>query len=118
MKYDYALRLYEGGRKFFGPGVAALLELVDEHGSLRAAAANMGMAYSKAWQIIRNAEAALGYPLLESRTGGRGGGGAVVSASAREFLSRYRTFERRLRQEADVLYQQMFGDAAPERSAL
>lgn len=109
MEYDYALRLYENGRKFFGPGVAVLLELVEVHGSLRAAAAQMGMAYSKAWQIIRRAESVLGYPLLESRTGGKGGGGATVSAPAQDFLNRYRTLESRLRRQADVLYQETFG---------
>lgn len=109
MKYDYALRLYQDGRKFFGPGVATLLELVSELGSLRAAATQMGMAYSKAWQIVRNAESVLGYPLLESRAGGRGGGGAVVSARAQEFLARYRTFERNLRESADSLYTEVFG---------
>ena len=40
--------------KCFGPGVAELLVRVREHHSLRAAAASMEMAYSKAWKIIRH----------------------------------------------------------------
>lgn len=110
MEYGYALRLFADGRKFFGPGVATLLELVDTHGSLRAAAQKMGMAYSKAWQVVRHAEEVLGYALLESRTGGRGGGGAALSGPARAFLERYRTFDRRLREQADRLYTELFGD--------
>ena len=39
--------------KCFGPGVAALLNRIHEHHSLRAAAMSMGMAYSKAWTILR-----------------------------------------------------------------
>lgn len=52
------VRLYtEDDQRCFGPGIATLLERVREHHSLRAAAASMEMAYSKAWRIIRTAEA-------------------------------------------------------------
>ena len=56
--------------KCFGPGVAALLTLVKTCHSLRAAAMEMGMAYSKAWTILKNAEEQLGFKLLLSTTGG------------------------------------------------
>lgn len=36
--------------KFFGPGVASLLRLVERTGSLQTAAAEMQMSYSKAWK--------------------------------------------------------------------
>lgn len=55
--------------KCFGPGVAALLTLVKTCHSLRAAAMEMGMAYSKAWTILKNAEEQLGFKLLLSTTG-------------------------------------------------
>ena len=54
-----------GGQRCFGPGVASLLERVREHQSLRAAAGSMGMAYSKAWRILRRAEEAFGCRLLD-----------------------------------------------------
>ena len=62
--------------KCFGPGVAALLTLVKTCHSLRAAAMEMGMAYSKAWRIIRTAEGVFGCKLLLSTVGGSHGGGA------------------------------------------
>lgn len=55
----------------FGPGVAALCRGVRETGSLNAAAKNMGMAYSKAWRIVKDTEAALGVQML-IRDGARG----------------------------------------------
>lgn len=58
--------------KFFGPGVASLLRLVERTGSLQTAAAEMQMSYSKAWKIIRKAEGELGFPLMERRVGGAG----------------------------------------------
>ncbi len=61
LRLAVTLRLLDGeGRRRFGPGVAALLEEVREKRSLRAAAGSMGMAYSKAWRIVRDAEESLG----------------------------------------------------------
>ena len=48
----------------FGGGCASLLEGVAEEGSLNRAAKCMGMAYSKAWRIVREAEGHLGCELL------------------------------------------------------
>lgn len=42
-----------GEDKCFGPGVAVLLRRVRELHSLRAAAMSIGMAYSKAWTILK-----------------------------------------------------------------
>ena len=51
------LRIYsDDDQRCFGPGIATLLQRVREHHSLRAGAASMEMAYSKAWRIIRTAE--------------------------------------------------------------
>ena len=57
--------------KCFGPGIATLLHHIEDLHSLRSAAMQMNMAYSKAWTIVRNAEAQLGFKLLHSTTGGR-----------------------------------------------
>ena len=43
----------------FGHGIAELCLGVKNLGSLNAAAKSMGMAYSKAWRIIKDTEAAL-----------------------------------------------------------
>lgn len=48
----------------FGQGVAALCRGVRESGSLNKAAKSMGMAYSKAWRIMKSAETNLGFDLL------------------------------------------------------
>lgn len=78
--------------KCFGPGVAELLRRVKELHSLRAAAASMAMAYSKAWTVIRAAEGCLGYKLLISTTGGKHGGGATVSPEAEKLLAAYNDY--------------------------
>ncbi|HJG30714.1 LysR family transcriptional regulator [Collinsella tanakaei] len=55
----------------FGQGIALLMDGVEEEHSLNRAAKRMGMAYSKAWRIIKEAEGQLGYELL-ARDGARG----------------------------------------------
>lgn len=58
------LRIYsDDDQRCFGPGIATLLQRVREHHSLRAGAASMEMAYSKAWRIIRTAETVFGCKL-------------------------------------------------------
>ncbi|MCI2058392.1 MAG: LysR family transcriptional regulator [Oscillibacter sp.] len=77
------------GERFFGPGVAVLLHRVESQHSLRAAAASMEMAYSKAWRIVHTCEEALGCKLLTSTIGGEHGGGAVLTEEGRALLSAY-----------------------------
>lgn len=108
--YAYTLRLMHDGRKYFGPGVARLLRLVQERGSLSKAARAMGMAYSKAWNIVVHAEEVLGFDLLDSRAGGRAGGGGTVTERGLAFLDRYEAYAARLKAEADALYAECWGD--------
>lgn len=96
LKPVVSMRLFTE-QKCFGPGIAELLRRVDEHHSLRAAAQSMGMAYSKAWTITKNAEAGLGVKLLLSSTGGKNGGGAALTDEARRFLSSYDNCCRQLK---------------------
>lgn len=60
-----------GSTSAFGLGVANLCMGVRELGSLNAAAKSMGMAYSKAWRIMKETEAALDVQILD-RDGAHG----------------------------------------------
>ncbi len=80
------LWLERGGRPVIGAGILELLSLVPSSGSLHRAAREMGRAYSKAWLIVRRAENELGFPLLERRTGGSGGGGSILSPEGRRLI--------------------------------
>ncbi|MPM14372.1 hypothetical protein SDC9_60734 [bioreactor metagenome] len=98
-----------GEEKCFGPGVAELLERVDRLHSLRKATIEMEMAYSKAWRVMKVAEDNLGFPLLNSVTGGKGGGGAELTPEARRFLASYRKFEAAVRDYADEAFVEIMG---------
>lgn len=94
--------------KCFGPGVAELLRHVQTEKSLRAAANAMAMAYSKAWTVIKNSEASLGFKLLISTTGGRHGGGASLSPEAEKLLAAYDGYCAALRQYANAEFDRVF----------
>lgn len=102
-----SIRLFRE-EKCYGAGIHQLLQLVEEHHSLRAAAQTMGMAYSKAWTIVRQCEAELGFALLHSTTGGRHGGGATVTDEAKAFMAAYEQYCTRLRCAADELFRDAF----------
>lgn len=82
----------ENNEKFFGNGPMYLLEGVKQYGSLSASARAMGMSYSKAYKIIAKSEKALGFKLLESRSGGNKGGASVLSEKAEIFLVLYKEY--------------------------
>ncbi len=89
----------------FGRGIANLCLGVREHGSLNAAAKSMGMAYSKAWRIIKDTEATLGVQLL-NRDGAHG---SELTEAGNKLLDAYITIDNKLQAEAQRLYQEMIG---------
>jgi molybdate transport system regulatory protein len=58
---------------YFGMGRAMLLLKIEEHGSLRKAAEDLGMSYRAAWGKLRKTEAILGVRLIENSRSKRDG---------------------------------------------
>lgn len=109
------VRLYTD-RKCFGPGVAMLLHRVERLHSLRAAAMDMDMSYSKAWTILREAERGLGVKLVRSTTGGRNGGGADLTAEGARILAAYDRMAGELKDAGEALFQKYFGELIGEKT--
>ena len=68
----------------------------------------MGMAYSKAWRIIRTAESVFGCKMLDSTIGGRGGGGAHLTPEALRLLQAYRAYAADVEQYARSRFDKAF----------
>jgi molybdate transport system regulatory protein len=96
--------LHDQGVPVFGVGIRELLIRVESTGSLRHAASDMGLAYSKAWQIVRRAEKHLGFALLERQAGGRDGGGSAVSEEGKWLVGAFGA----LLDEADTLLDALY----------
>ena len=98
----------DSGNKFFGEGPCRLLRNVEKTGSLRAAAMEMEMAYSKASKILKQAEAELGFPLTARVTGGKDGGGSSLTPEGRAWLERYEAYRDACVKANRELYRRYF----------
>jgi len=104
----------EEGEKFFGEGPYRLLCGIRRAGSLRSAAQEMDMAYTKAFRLIKSAEAQLGFPLIRRTIGGKAGGGSTLTAEAEDLIARYEAFKADCSKVTAQLYERHFGDFPPQ----
>jgi len=109
MRLMYKLWLDYGGRAF-GDGPARLLNGVEEWGSLRKAAQELGMSYNKAWRILHAAEERLGFALLDRSVGGSLGGGSNLTPEARDLTARYRAVQAEAAAVLEATFQKHFAD--------
>ena len=98
----------DNGIKFFGEGPCQLLRCVEKNGSLRSAAMEMEMAYSKASKILKQAEASLGFPLTARITGGKDGGGSILTTEGKQWLRQYEAYRDACVKSNQALYRQFF----------
>ena len=87
-----------------GPGKADLLEAIRDTGSISAAGRKLGMSYRRAWLLVDELNQHLAAPVVAAVTGGAKGGGAALTRTGEEVLTRYRAMEAacRLAIAADV----------------
>jgi len=76
-----------------GPGKIALLEAIRTTGSISAAARVLDMSYHRAWLLVEEINHALREPAITAETGGRRGGGAIVTPAGEQLIGLYRTIE-------------------------
>jgi molybdate transport system regulatory protein len=79
-----------------GPGKIRLLEMIEAHGSISAAARAMGMSYRRAWLLIDSLNKMFDQPSVTAQTGGSGGGAATLTPFGAELVRLYRGMEKRV----------------------
>jgi molybdate transport system regulatory protein len=84
-----------------GPGKVALLELIGSRGSLSQAARDLDMSYRRAWLLLASINAGFREPVVTLATGGKGGGGAQLTAFGTSLIEVYRTFEAEIASRAE-----------------
>lgn len=85
------LDLTSGDR--IGPGKIALLEAIRSTGSISAAARQLGMSYRRAWLLVEEVNETLREPAVAAATGGRQGGGALLTPVGEKVVELYRSIE-------------------------
>lgn len=77
-----------------GPGKILLLEHIGTCGSISAAGRAMDMSYKRAWDLVDEINRICGRSAVERQTGGKNGGGAILTPFGLSLVARYRKIER------------------------
>jgi molybdate transport system regulatory protein len=79
-----------------GIGKIELLEGIALTGSLSQAARRMRMSYRRAWLLLADLNKSFDHPVVHTSTGGRGGGGAVLTPFGERLVAGYRKLETKV----------------------
>jgi molybdate transport system regulatory protein len=74
------------GEVVLGGGKSALLLAVDRLGSIQRAADEFGMSYRHAWGAIKKIEQRAGFKIVDTKLGGKDGGGAQLTPKGKAFV--------------------------------
>jgi molybdate transport system regulatory protein len=91
---------FASGRRI-GPGKITLLEAIRTTGSISAAARSLRMSYRRAWLLVEEINHVLREPAVTAETGGRRGGGAVLTPVGERVIALYRAIEINARTAAN-----------------
>lgn len=114
------LRIDIEGKGSVGPGKIRLLELIEEHGSIRKASAAQKMSYGRAWGLVQELNGIFGKPVLHANPGGKAGGGAHLTPLGRNVVAAYRAAEHASARAAGrpIAELQALAGAAPRPASL
>jgi molybdate transport system regulatory protein len=88
----------------FGLGRVKILEAIERHGSINAAAKALKMSYRAVWGRIKATEERLGKELVIRTTGGAAGGGSALTPFAKELIVTFKSFHREVLDHADASF--------------
>ncbi len=88
---------------FLGDKRVKLLEAIDRHGSISQAAKHVPLSYKAAWDAVDAMNNLADTPLVERSTGGRSGGGTLITDYGRRVIALYRAVEAEYQAALDRL---------------
>ncbi len=105
------------GKLLFGEGRHQILEAIDRHGSLAAAAEALEMSYRGLWARMRHSEKRLGFRLIESHAGRGPDSGTALTPEGRALMERYGRLRRASTEATHKAFDRIFGDSRPRGSS-
>ena len=78
---------------FLGFGRVELLKKIKEYGSISQAAKSMNIAYRQAWHLIDSMNSKAERPLVITQSGGKGGGGAMLTPLGEKAIAKFSELE-------------------------
>jgi len=98
----------DSGKVIFGLGRLKILDSIDRHGSIHAAAKDLKMGYRAVWGRLRATEERLGKKLLIKSVGGASGGGSKLTPLAKDLVEQFRILHQKIVKESDELFETLF----------
>ncbi|ARM31877.1 TOBE domain-containing protein [Prosthecochloris sp. HL-130-GSB] len=90
LELEGALWIQKSEHRFLGSDRIALLEMIDELGSITKAAKAVGISYKTAWQLVNTINNLSEKPLVDRTTGGKDGGGTRLTVEGHKVIRKYR----------------------------
>ena len=103
MQAEILLTLKLQQRLFADPRRIALLKQIDRTGSISQGAKNAGISYKSAWDAINEMNQLSEQSLVDRATGGKGGGGAVLTRYGQRLIQLYDLLAQIQQKAFDVL---------------
>ncbi len=103
MQAEILLTLRLQQKLFADPRRIALLKQIEQTGSISQGAKNAGISYKSAWDAINDMNTLSEHPLVDRATGGKGGGGAVVTRYGLRLIQLYDLLGQIQQKAFDVL---------------
>lgn len=94
MKVFLRFWIKKENRNFLGKGKIELLEHIKTTGSISKAAKNMKMSYKAAWDDVDSMNHLSSNVLVQSVSGGKGGGGTNVTAEGERVIDVFKRLQR------------------------
>lgn len=108
--------LEAGGRYAFGFGLCEILRAVDQAGSIKQAAVDLGKSYRHIWGRIKQAERVLGRSLVETHVGGKDIRRSSLTPAARQLVEQFLSFRARMMQATEKEFARTFAPQPSETS--
>ena len=103
MQAEILLTLKLQQRLFADPRRIALLKQIEQTGSISQGAKNAGISYKSAWDAINEMNQLSEQTLVDRATGGKGGGGAVLTRYGQRLIQLYDLLAQIQQKAFDVL---------------
>ena len=97
-----------GGEYAFGFGLCEILHAVREQGSIKIAAESIGRSYRHVWGRIKEAEAILGRPLVQTRVGGKSEQRSELTEEAAQMLEGFLALRESMKKILEVEFSNRF----------
>lgn len=96
------------GQYAFGFGISEILQAVDRAGSMKQAASDLGKSYRYVWGRIKEAERALGQPLVDAQVGGKDTHRSALTSSARQLVEDFLAVRSRMKKIVEREFRRRF----------